>query len=162
MKLHEILSLEWVGNNKLFEMSVPRKKAHRFISALGSPIVEQFLKLTYLNSPNDHNHWLQDGLNNYLSQIQKITLKPDDTRPSPETYYIWLFDDIYTLNEGNIVSEFRILRQVKYKSLLLKKPFNATEVLNDIQHLFNPGTSKLLLDISLNKFKTIEDYHHFE
>lgn len=161
MKLEEILSLKWVGDKTLFEMATPRKIARKYISALGSPIVEQFLKLTYLNSPNDYHHWLHDGIDNYLLQIQEIILKENNRRPSAATYYLWLFDDIYTLNESNVIARFRNLHLVRYKNVPLKKEFNATEIVLDLQHLFNPKTSKLLHDLSLGEFKTITNYHTF-
>lgn len=161
MKLEDILNLKWVGDKKLFEMATPRRVARRYISALGSPIVQQFLKLTYLNSPNDYRHWLHDGIDNYLLQIQEITLKEDLARPDPDTYYAWLFDDIYTLDESNIIARFRNLHLVRYENVPLRKEFNATEVLSDIQNLFNPKTGKILHDISAGRFKTILNYHTF-
>ncbi|MGI0077502.1 MAG: hypothetical protein ACREAU_08915 [Nitrosopumilaceae archaeon] len=165
MKLEEILDLEWVNNNKLFEMATPKKEAKLFIAALGAPIVEQFLKLTYFNSLTrrryDYRHSLNDGLNNYLRLIQSIILKEDNKRPDPEDYYIWLFDDIFTLNESNITAHFRELRRLKYSNVSLRKDFNATEVKLDIEHLFNPRTNRLLLDIAAGKFDTITDYYTF-
>lgn len=161
MKIEELLSLEWVGKKELFEMAISRKAANRFISSLGGPIVDQFLKLTYLNSPNNYRHWMHDGLNNYLIQIRDIKLKPNNTRPEPDLLYSWLFDDRFTLDEDSVKRHFYTLRQVKYKNLSLRKEFNTTEAFNDIQHLFNPGTSRLLHDISLGRFKTIEDYYSF-
>lgn len=159
MKLREIL-LDWIGQTDLFEMAKARKEARRFIALQASPIVEQFLKLTYLNSPNDYPHWIHDGIDNYLHQIQDIILKEDNSRPDPATYYVWLFDDLFTLNESNIIGKFVRVRR-KYANVLLKKEFNPTEALSDIQHLFNPGTSKLLYDISTDKFHTILDYYKF-
>ncbi|MGI0075777.1 MAG: hypothetical protein ACREAU_00030 [Nitrosopumilaceae archaeon] len=144
---------------KLFEMAFSQKEAIRDINVMGRPIIELFLKIEYLNSPNDFNHWLTN-LDRHFRALQRIKLSATNTYPTPDQYYQWLLFGREEWDEGSVSREFFALigPHGRYNTLKLRKMFNPTEAWLDIQHLLNPKISNLFNDMSEGKFTAIHNY----
>lgn len=89
-ELNEFL-LEKVSSTSLYEMAVTREKAYNTCNNLINTLSEHLLKVLIMPSSVCIPHWKSE-INNYLSEMVVIQLKPKNKRLKTETYKEWLIE----------------------------------------------------------------------
>lgn len=109
VKLKELLA-EWLQSTALFEMAYSRQKAWRKVTGLASPLSDHIIKLMVMPNSRDRSHWKKE-INEWLFDLSRIILKPENRRLSLQTYWDWLVDE----PEIDAVDTVRYLK-VQYKN----------------------------------------------
>jgi hypothetical protein len=153
MMLFELL-LEKLSDTLLFEMAFSRKSARDQVSALSPEIFEHLVKLFVFQAPEYKKHWITE-INAWLTQINRIYLKPSKKKPSWQTLYRWLvFDSAPHYDARYIDGLVNIWRENQYSDLVLHD-YDSELVLNQILIILE----KACQDIAEpNKFVSVNRY----
>ena len=149
MRWSDIINL--LNETTLFEMAFERKKAKNTVTSLSFNIIEHLTKIYIFENAVDKNHWMNE-LNNWLLEIDRIYLKPKNTKLSKQEIYNWILIDAaphYSVEFLEKTSK-RLSKQYPYKmhsidyEWLLQKLFTIID--------------KVATDISNDMFENIGDY----
>ena len=144
------LILDRISETQLFEMAFRRKEALSHALHLSDQISMHIIKVLMYGQCEHTNQWCQE-IDGWLRGIQRYRLK---TNSKPLPYR----DLLYLLHEGPLehVSEVQDKMNeifADYPSLIIVQP-DAAQIHKQLLELY----SRICLDISQEKFKTLTDY----
>ena len=135
--------------SKVYEMSIPRKKAEDICTSLGWQIFEHLVKVLYWEDSINYNKHLND-IDNWINKIDMIELKPKNKKVQEKDLYNWLYDEFHSSSNQ--------LNKVINK---LSKSYSSLKVINNKESLnikLKEIYTKLCIDLSSDNFNTIKDY----
>jgi hypothetical protein len=148
VKLLDILS-----ETKLFEMARYRKDAKDKVTSLSPQIFAHLLKFQVLELAQAERHWMQE-LDSWFYQIDDMTLKPTNSKPSKKDLVNWLwFDASPTYNGAYVTKIVKRMKATEYANVSFRE-INSDEVCNKIKEII----SKVISDIAADNFESIEKY----
>jgi hypothetical protein len=112
----------------LFEMAFRKKKAEQIVMGLERPINYHLLKLLgFQASPEARAHWKTE-LDEWLSQIAVIKLKPDNKPISTKLAFEWLYDEPFGGSEEqnttfmlNFLARKGLIRNAETAAIICEK-----------------------------------------
>ncbi|MBV5309985.1 hypothetical protein [Chromatium okenii] len=133
----------------IYEMAFERNKAESRVTELGLPVLHHLIKILKWDDKNNYSKHIYD-INNWLFQIQDITIKKKGKRFKPEQYYLFLFNEQIKSVEDITKKINRSLRE--YKQL--------PEINSDVRvyQLLTQVYQRISLDLSKDQFEGIEKY----
>lgn len=153
MKRFKKFLIDSLMRTKLFEMAFSRKTAMEKVTVISPPIFDHFIKLFLFNLPETKQHWI-DELNNFFNTINRIYLKPDNTKLSFEEIYNWLvYDAAPHYSTNYIINAIRVMTRQQYKTVRVHE-HDPEHILNLILNIIK----NISRDIANNRFETVEDY----
>lgn len=134
----------------ILEMVFERDKAESKVTELGLPILYHFIKILKWEDPLNYNKHIDD-INNWLTDIQDIKIKPKRKRFKPEQYYEFLFEE----QIESVIDITKKINSAKFKKYQILKEINSDiEVYNKLKVIYKQISN----DISKNNFTSIEKY----
>lgn len=131
-------------------MVFERDKAESKVTELGLPILYHFIKILKWEDPLNYNKHIDD-INNWLTDIQDIKIKPKRKRFKPEQYYEFLFEE----QIESVIDITKKINSAKFKKYQILKEINSDiEVYNKLKVIYKQISN----DISKNNFTSIEKY----
>lgn len=131
----------------LYEMAFARNNAESKITELGLPALHHLIKILKWDDQRNYNKHIHD-INNWLFQIQDITIKPQGKRFQAEHYYLFLFAE-HIKTAADITKKInRSLRE--YKQL---PEINSDDA---VYQALTQIYQKISVDLSKNQFEGID------
>lgn len=135
----------------LFEMAYERKKAINEVSALARQIKTHLVKL-YAFDDQAHDHWVME-LDTFFSDIDDITLTPNNKKLSGDIYYQLLWDQPLNNGVGFITKLINRMVARQYSNC---KRSSLTDV--QIYEQIEKVLHTISYDIANNKFVSFRNY----
>ena len=143
--------IDFLNETRLFEMAFERKKAKNTVVSLSFKIFEHLLKTYIFENATEKNHWTNE-LNNWFGEIDRIYLKPNNTKLNKRDIYNWLLLDAAPHYSVEFLEKTvrRLRKQYPYGI----RDFDSQHLLNEIFGIID----KVSTGISDDTFEDIRDY----
>jgi hypothetical protein len=136
--------------NLIREITFEKSKAESKITELGLPVLYHMIKIIKWEDKDNYFKYIND-IDNLITDIQDVVIKPEGKRFKPEQYYRFLFKE-------QIHSEIDITKKINSVKLKQYKNLKALNTDKKVYDILNFIYNKISIDLSNNEFETIKKY----